>query len=168
MTQWQPESRVTFGLCGNSWKRYDNLPQPPMDKYERFELEQKQKQDAKPKPAEDTLRFLAGLVLVIRVAVGLIAIALVYGIYRVLRGQFETVVASILIILFAMVAGHVTDSNERFRDIRKLLGDPEAKREQADRSVAVTKATIPLINFGTYLVVDLIALWHLIRAIGWL
>jgi|SRR6185437_15683147 len=114
---------------------------------------------------------------------GVLQIGIVWAAYSILQTPFETLVVSILLVIYSVVALHASASavrwtsdtikaDSQFSDLRSVLGKPLAgyvlepplrmSKDLETQQVAV------LIYQFTIGAVDLIALWKVIHVIGWL
>ncbi len=112
----------------------------------------------------------------------LVALAIALGIYAVLQGQFETVVVSILIMIYATGSwqalasavgfnGGAYAADKNFLEIRELLGQPPTISEKKQKSALKDRRLRDLAEIFGYPVlalINLVALWHLLGSVGWL
>jgi hypothetical protein len=112
----------------------------------------------------------------------LIALGLVLSIYNALPGQFETVVISILLLIYASVSLNLQGSaflfsvssrqgEAQYSDLRRSLGKPigASEQETLDSNIQKTNKDVArvIIHSTTMGLIDLIALWNLAKALQW-
>jgi len=117
-----------------------------------------------------TIVGLFSVAALISLAMNLVAIAVVLGIYSVLNGQFEIILASVLIMIYAKIDAYVHDSTEELSDVKKLVGVTSgAQTPKEDFAVSLgARAVTALTRLIAVSLIQLIALWNLVKAIGWI
>lgn len=117
-----------------------------------------------------TIVGLFSVAALISLAMNLVAIAVVLGIYSVLNGQFEIILASVLIMIYAKIDAYVHDSTEELSDVKKLVGVTSgAQTPKEDSAVSLgARAVTALMRLIAVSLIQLIALWNLVKAIGWI
>ncbi len=106
----------------------------------------------------------------ISLAINLVAIAVVLGIYSVLNGKFEIILASVLIMIYAKIDAYIHDSTEELSEIKKLVGviSGTTKAEEDSKVSLGARAVTALMRLIAVSLIQLIALWNLVKAIGWI
>lgn len=115
-----------------------------------------------------------------QIVYSLMQIAVVFGIYSALQRPFEIIVVSLLIEVYCTVVlsesrstlrfvGNVIKADAIFSDIRQSLGKPvtRAAQEKADKVYKdLQSGQGQVVAYqSTFVIMSLIALWHLIRVI---
>ncbi len=116
-----------------------------------------------------------------RIAYDLIALGLILAIYRLLVSPFETIAVSILLVIYTTISSHGMGSgllfevilgkaDFQFLEVRKLLGKPATVSEKDAMESTGKKITdtTRLLSIDSFFlaIVDLIALWNVVKAIG--
>jgi hypothetical protein len=117
------------------------------------------------------------------ILINLIGLAIVVSVFSTTDGTFEVIVVSILLFTYTTISSHARGSglvfqsffrqaDLQFLDIRKILGRPATDTEREVMETAAEKIAKQygplLINQFAVGLVDLIAFWNVIKAVGWI
>jgi hypothetical protein len=112
----------------------------------------------------------------------LIAITCVLSIYNALSGKFETVVISILLMIYTSISLNLQGSSfffeassrqgeAQFIDLRRSFGKPikASEQETVNSNIQKTQKRLApmMIHSSAMGLIDLIAIWNLLKAVQW-
>jgi len=103
-----------------------------------------------------------------------IAVAIVVGIYSALDSRFETILTSIAILIYATVDQGFRESKDETSELKGLLpkmaerSEPEPVPKVAMSLIELASVTSKLIHTAVSSLIQIIAVWKVAVAIGWL